>query len=119
MATSLGFPLLIQGTLSVVNAIALLVGSTFNCQLGADRFLPASFILTPCWFPQEVKQPRSEESLRLQMPLELCSQAGKVFWMQQNLLQNGPFPECQHRATVAKGSGWGRPHLLIQLVLEE
>lgn len=37
------------------------------------------------------------------MPLGLCSQAGKVFWMQQNLLQNGPFPECQRRATAAKG----------------
>lgn len=64
MAISLGFPLVIQGTLSVVNATALLVGSTFNCQLRADRFLPAFFILTPCWFPQALKQPRSEKSPR-------------------------------------------------------
>lgn len=53
------------------------------------------------------------------MPRGLCSQAGRAFGMQQTLLQNGPFPERQHRATVAQGSGWGRPHLLIQLVLEE
>lgn len=48
----------------MVKVTALLVGSTFNCQLRADHFLPVSFVLIPCWFPQELKQPRSEKSPR-------------------------------------------------------
>lgn len=58
----------------------LLVGSPFNCWLTADHFLPASFILTSCWFPQELKQPRSEKSPETcRCPLGPCSLPGKGF----------------------------------------